>query len=71
MVQLRLSEGSETEERRSTYIESLAKCYIEDGRAAEALVLLQAIPQQGDSRLRILCLLADAQVAFPSHSNIF
>lgn len=62
-VQVKLSEGVESEERRSTYKESLAKCYIANDRAAEALALLSDLPQQGDSKLKILCLLADAQVA--------
>jgi hypothetical protein len=63
-MQVKLSGGVESEERRITYKESLAKCYIANDRAAEALVLLWDLPQQGDSRLTILCLLADAQVTY-------
>ena len=65
-MQLQHSEGVESGEKRDAYKESLAKSYIANGRAADALGLLRELPQNTERDPRILCLIADAQVALAS-----
>ncbi len=62
-MQLQHSEGVESGGKRDAYKESLAKSYIANSRSADALGLLRELPQHTEHAPRILCLIADAQVA--------